>query len=105
MSDTDTQTNPIKPMSHAERGRLGGQAKGATKGFGTPAVSAKAVAKIKAQAEERKAKVKAITDQWQGPRESGAVEPIADPAEDLQPYISKPFRSALDVPAEITVIE
>lgn len=55
------------PLTHAERGRLGGQAKIATKGFGSPDVSAKAVATLRAQAAERKAKVKQITDQYVPP--------------------------------------
>jgi hypothetical protein len=55
------------PLTHAERGRLGGLASNPRKGFGSQAVSAKAVAKLRAQAEERRARVKQITDQYVPP--------------------------------------
>lgn len=42
MSDTDTQTNPYKPLTHAQRGCLGGLAK-VPKGFASADVMAKAL--------------------------------------------------------------
>ena len=88
--------NPYKTLTHAERGMLGGLAR-VSKGFASPSVMAAALATRKANAEAKRAVVKAITDQFDKP---------ADPTEDLQPYKSKPFVSALADPHnEIQVIE
>ncbi len=54
--------NPYKPLTHAERGMLGGLAK-VPKGFASPAVMSAALATRKANAEKR-AVVKSITDKF-----------------------------------------
>ena len=59
MSDADTQTNPYKPLTHAQRGCLGGLAK-VPKGFASSAVMAKA---LETRARNR-AIAKAITDDF-----------------------------------------
>ena len=68
MSDTTT------PLTHAQRGALGGAALRPSKGFGTPEVIARAVATRRrkaserlAEAEARKARVHAITEQYNPP--------------------------------------
>ncbi len=82
--------SPYKPLTHAERGAIGGAASNKAKGFGSPSVLAKALA----TREAKRAQVKEITD-------------IVDkPAEDLTPYKPKPFAPALADPHDdIQVIE
>ena len=53
MSDTTTTT----PLTHAQRGALGGAARHPAKGFGTPDVIARAVATRRRKASERLAMV------------------------------------------------
>ena len=53
MSDTTTTT----PLTHAQRGALGGAAQHPAKGFGTPGVIARAVATRRRKASERLAMV------------------------------------------------
>ncbi len=72
MSDPTTTTPP--PLTHAQRGALGGAASRPTKGFGTPDVIARAVATRRRKAEARKeeaaerhARVQAITEQYHPP--------------------------------------
>jgi hypothetical protein len=72
MSDPTTTTTP--PLTHAQRGALGGAASRPTKGFGTPDVIARAVATRRRKAEarlaeaaERHARVQSITDQYHPP--------------------------------------
>ena len=62
------------PLTHAQRGAIGGAAQHPAKGFGTPEVIAKAVATRRrkaearlAEAQERKARVQEITDQYHPP--------------------------------------
>ena len=88
---SDDTTPAYRPLTHAERGALGGAASNKAKGFGSPAVLAKALA----TREAKRAVVKSITDQFDKP---------ADP--DLKPYKAKPFVSALaDRDEEPQVIE
>jgi len=77
----DTTTPP--PLTHAQRGALGGAALRPSKGFGTPEVIAKAVATRRrkaearlAEAQERKALVHEIADQYTPPMASSM--PISD---------------------------
>ncbi len=70
---SDPTTIP-PPLTHAQRGALGGAASHPAKGFGTPEVIARAVATRRrkaearlAEAEARKARVQAITDQYHPP--------------------------------------
>jgi hypothetical protein len=69
MSDSTTTTP--SPLTHAQRGALGGAAQRPTKGFGTPEVIARALAtrrrKAEAEAAERHARVQDITDQYHPP--------------------------------------
>jgi len=89
--------NPYKPLTHAERGALGGAASNPAKGFGSPSVLAKALA----TREAKRAVVKAIMDQFDSAHIVQAPE-----TEMLEPYKSKPFVSALADPHnEIQVIE
>ena len=94
--------NPYKPpLTHAERGALGGAASNPAKGFGSPSVLAKALATREANAEAKRAVVKAITDQF----DSAHITKVPE-TEILEPYKSKPFVSALADPHnEIQVIE
>ena len=69
MSDTTTT-----PLTHAQRGAIGGAAQHPAKGFGTPGVIARAVATRRrkaserlAEAQERKARVHEITGQYTPP--------------------------------------
>ena len=55
--------NPYKPLTHSERGMLGGLAK-VSKGFASPSVMAAALATRKANAEAKRAVVKSITDRF-----------------------------------------
>jgi hypothetical protein len=55
--------NPYKPLTHAQRGMMGGLAK-VPKGFASPSVMAAALATRKANAEAKRAVVKNITDQY-----------------------------------------
>ena len=79
MSDTTTTT----PLTHAQRGAIGGAAKHPAKGFGTPDVIARAVATRRrkaserlAEAQARKALVHEIADQYTPPVVSSM--PVAD---------------------------
>ena len=57
MSDTTTTTTPL---THAQRGALGGAAKHPAKGFGTPCVIARAVATRRRKASERMAQERIV---------------------------------------------
>ena len=83
---SDDTTPAYRPLTHAERGALGGAASNKAKGFGSPAVLAKALA----TREAKRAQVKWITDQFDKPA----------PTEDLKPYKAKPFVSALADPRD-----
>ena len=97
----DTTTPP--PLTHAQRGALGGAALRPSKGFGTPEVIAKAVATRRrkaearlAEAQERKVRVREITDQYTPPVADTVLHadivpirvrvpaPAPDPAMDIQ---------------------
>ena len=102
MSDTTTTT----PLTHAQRGALGGAAKHPAKGFGTPDVIARAVATRRrkalerlAEAQDRQARVHEITDWYIPPVSSMLISdtvlhadvvtirvpaPAPDPAMDIQ---------------------
>jgi len=103
MSDTTTTT----PLTHAQRGALGGAVQHPSKGFGTPCVIARAVATRRrkaserlAEAQARKALVHEIADQYTPPVSSSmpmsdtvlhadvvpirVPAPAPDPAMDIQ---------------------
>ena len=95
MSDTTTTT----PLTHAQRGALGGAAKHPAKGFGTPCVIARAVATRRRKASERMAqerivRVHEITGQYTQPVSDTVLHadvvtirvpaPAPDPAMDIQ---------------------
>ena len=79
MSDTTTTT----PLTHAQRGALGGAVQHPSKGFGTPDVIARAVATRRrkaserlAEAQERRVRVHEITGKYTPPM--AASMPISD---------------------------
>ena len=95
MSDTTTTT----PLTHAQRGALGGAVQHPSKGFGTPCVIARAVATRRrkaserlAEAQARKALVHEIADQYTPPVADTVLHadvvtirvPAPDPAMDIQ---------------------
>ena len=84
MSDTTTTTTTT-PLTHAQRGALGGAAQHPAKGFGTPEVIARAVATRRrkasermAEAEARNARVHEITEQYNPPALVVSSMPMVD---------------------------
>ena len=105
MSDT---TPP--PLTHAQRGALGGAAQRPSKGFGTPAVIARAVATRRRKASERMAqerivRVHEITDQYTPPVVSSM--PMADTVlhADVVPIRVRVPAPAPDPAMDIQIIE